>query len=368
MKAIFFPRNDYPNNLEVCTHRLGKKMTYTEQTDGYNVWYGSINTFSTFMGMAKSRNIKVGCFMGLSTPVSDSDNAIITDYNNGKLWLDAYSYTNELAEKIAHGGIITEEEFNDAYNNTLLPNYYGFLGKKPVALSYSYGNDSFKDYVIPKFLGARNSEPSGSTIHNTFPTDYGVGYGNPNNEPYSINRYKSKASSMRWYDAAKEQGDNFETQLQIVSQKIDETMLNGGWLNNFTHWHNYWQNGDEQWAEPYLNLLSQKNTNSEIYFAGYGEAVAYLVYRSMITRIVMYSPINYHDTRLVIMLEANNNFEIDTDLLQIPISIKFSTTGTPLAGQTIKSNCNLINLGDSNYIVEIPYNEFACAMIERVSN
>ena len=82
----------------------------------------------------------------------------------------------------------------------------------------------------------------------------------------------------------------------------------------------------------------------------------------------MYSPIKYHDTHIVIMLEAKNNLEIDTDLLQIPISIKFSTIGTPLAGKTIKSNCNLINLGGSNYIVEIPYNEYTCAVIERVSN
>lgn len=368
MKVVFFPRNDYPNNIEVCAHRLGKKMTYTEQTDVQNVWYNSINTFSAFIEMAKAKSIKVGCFLDLSSSIIDHNNYIINNYVDGKLWLDAYSYTNELAEKIEHGGTITEEDFNNAYNNTLLPNFYNFLKKKPVTLSYAYGNDSFKDFVIPKFLGGRNSEPSGSTIYNTFPTDYGLECGNPNNEPYSINRYKSKASSMRWYDAAKEQGDNFETQLQIVSQKIDETMLNGGWLNNFTHWHNYWQNGNEQWVEPYLNLLAQKNTNSEIYFAGYGEAVAYLVYRESISRAVMYSPVGAENNKLVIRLEAKNIFNIDTDLLQIPISIKFSTTGTPLAGQTIKSNCNLVNLGGSNYIVEIPYNEYACAVIERVSN
>lgn len=217
MNAIFFPRNDYPSNVEICPHRLGKKMTYTEQTDGYNVYYGAINTFSEYTEMAKARNIKVGCFMGLSSPVSDPNDAILNDYNDGKLWLDAYSYTTELAPKITGGGTITEQEWNEAYENTLLPNFYNFLHKKPVALSYSYGNASFRNYVIPKFLGARNSSPSGDTIHNTFPTDYGVGYGNPNNEPYSIERYKSKASSMRWYDAAREQSDNFEEQLSIVS-------------------------------------------------------------------------------------------------------------------------------------------------------
>lgn len=368
MEVVFFPRNDYPNNIEICTHRLGKKMTFTEQTDVQNVSYNSINTFSAFVEKAKAKSIKVGCFMDLSSPVRDYNNYIIDNYANGKLWLDAYSYTNELEQKIAHGGIITEQEWSDAYNNIILPNFRNFTGKKPVALSYSYGNDSFKDYVIPKFLGARNSEPSGNTIHNTFPSDYGLGYGTPNNEPYSINRYKSKASSMRWYDAAKEQGNNFETQLQIVSQKIDETMLNGGWLNNFTHWHNYWQNGEEQWVEPYLSLLAQKNANNEIYFAGYGEAVAYLVYRESISRVVMYSPVGAENNKLVIRLEAKNIFNIDTDLLQIPISIKFSTANTPLENQDVRCVYNLISLGNNQYIVEIPYNEYACAVIERVTS
>ena len=114
MEVVFFPRNDYPNNIEVCAHRLGKKMTYTEQSDVQNVWYNSINTFSTFIEIAKAKSIKVGCFIDLSNPVRDYNDYIIDNYIDGKLWLDAYSYTNELDDKIRHRGIITEEEFNDA--------------------------------------------------------------------------------------------------------------------------------------------------------------------------------------------------------------------------------------------------------------
>ncbi len=364
MNAIFFPRKDY--DVEICAHRLGKSMTYTDQTDGYNVIHGGINTFAAYMQLAKARNIRVGCFMGLSQPVTDTDGTIKADYNGNRLWLDAYSYTTELAEKITTGQVITQMEWESAYQNTILPNFFNFFGKKPVALSYSYGNDSFKDYVIPNFLGARNSIPSGDTIHNTFPTDYGVGYGNPNTEPYSINRYKSKASSMRWYDAAKEQGNNFTEQLAIVSQKIDETKINGGWLNNFTHWHNYWQDGNQQWVEPYLNLLQSKNNNNQIYFSGYGEAVAYLVFRQIITRAVMYSPLQHHNTQLIIRLETSNTLGVDTDLLQVPISVKFTLVGTPLAGMNIKSNRNLLALGNDDYLVEIPFGQFPYAVIEKI--
>lgn len=80
----------------------------------------------------------------------------------------------------------------------------------------------------------------------------------------------------------------------------------------------------------------------------------------------MYSPKKYSNSQLIIRLETVNNLGIDTDLLQVPISVKFSTVGTPLAGQSIKSNQNLINLGNNQYIVEIPYNEYPAALMEKV--
>ena len=69
----------------------------------------------------------------------------------------------------------------------------------------------------------------------------------------------------------------------------------------------------------------------------------------------MYSPVHESTSKLVIRLEAQNTLGIDTDLLQVPLSIKFSTVDTPLAGKTITSDCNLVTLGSGNYIVEIPY-------------
>lgn len=352
MKTIFFPKNDYPNNVEVCNHRLGKKMTYTEQTDGL----GTSTSYDTFMELAKNRNIKTGCFLRLDSSVSNLDAKL--DYQNGRIWFDAYSLAPNIQDKIINPsqyGTITQEEWNAAYNNYILPNFYDFIGKKPICLSYSYGTSNFSDYIT-QFLGARNSAISNDT-------DYGVGLGLPSDKAYSFLRFKSKASTIRWYDQAKTNDNDFQGQLAIVSEKIDETLLNGGWLNNFTHWHNYYSDNNGQWAEAYLDLLASKNVNNDIYFAGYGEAVAYLVYRQLITRIVMYSPILHHNDQLVIRLEAVNTLGIDVDLLQVPISVKFSTTGTPLEGQKIKSKQNLISLGNEQYIVEIPYKQYACSVI-----
>mgnify|MGYP007092167872 CR=1 FL=1 len=56
MNVVFFPRNDYPNNIEVCGHRLGKKMTYTECTDYFP--QESVQIAELF----KDNGIKASCF------------------------------------------------------------------------------------------------------------------------------------------------------------------------------------------------------------------------------------------------------------------------------------------------------------------
>lgn len=359
METIFFPRKDY--DVEICSHRLGKKMTYTEQTDTV----GTQTSYSSFMSMAKARNIKTGCFAG----ISDFELAFIDDVKrdvaDGKLWLDLYSNCPTLREKILSGETITEQEWNTAYNTELLPAFYENMGKKPVCLSYSHGNATFQDYIFPKMLGARNSVPADNFATYTKPTDYGVGFGTPNNEPYSVARFKSKGSSYRWYDAAVALGNDFANQLQVMSDLIDANLVSGGWVNNFTHWHNYYSSGNQQQAENYLDMLASKNVNNEIYFAGYGEAVGYLVFRQLITRAVMYSPNENRNTQLIIRLETDNVLNADTDLLQTPISVKFTTVGTPLAGMTIKSERNLVSLGGGDYIVELPFERFPYAIIEK---
>ena len=354
MQAIFFPRKDY--DVEICPHRLGKQMTYTEQTDGLNFDV----SYSQFMALAKARNIKVGAFASYYELNHANINIAQNDKNNGYLWVDEYSLCPSLYDKITHYESPTEQEFISAYNSELLPNFISVFGKKPVALSYLYGQEGFRNAVCPLYLGARNSAYNGNT-------DYGVGYGNPSDKDYSFTRYCSKVGTTRWYDYAKVHGNDFAGSLSLLSSDIDTTMQNGGWLNNFTHWHNYWQDHNEQWAETYLNLLQTKNVNDQIYFAGYGEAVAYLVFRQMITRSVMYSPLRHHNTQLIIRLETSNTFGVDPDLLQIPISVKFSTIGTPLAGKKITSNCNLISKGVEDYVVEIPYiGQFPFAVIKAI--
>lgn len=353
MEVIFFPRKDY--DVEICSHRFGKAMTYTEQTDGLHLQ----DSYTPFMTLAKARNIRVGAFATYSDCGRSDIGLAKTDEKNGHLWIDEYSLCPSLQEKITHYESPTDEEFIAAYNNELLPAFVNTFGRKPVALSYSYGVTGFSGVVCPRYLGGRNSAYNGDT-------DYGIGLGTPDDKPYSFSRFCSKSGTIRWYDKAKANGNDFSGVLTELSAKIDETLLNGGWLNNFTHWHNYYSDGNEQWAATYLDMLAAKNAGGQIYFSGYGEAVAYLIYRQIITRAVMYSPVKNSANMLIIRLETNNDLGVDIDLMQVPISIKFSTIGTPLANQSIVSlNRNLISLGNNEYIVEIPFAQFPIAVIKK---
>lgn len=332
MDAIFFPRQDYP--VQVCTHRYGKSMTYTEQSDQFRDGAEDIVSYAVANG------IKVGVFWGMSQ--TETYHQLALPYvNNGQMWIDAYCNPTG-----SNGGTVTREAY-EAQRDSLFEILDDWFGIRPLCMSYAYGNQTYTDYVTPDFLAARNSGKTGGT-------PYGVGYGNPNDLPYSMANYKTRASTSRWYDDAKGTS-SFASRLQQLESDVEATKLNGGWYNNFTHWHNVINDGNLATYKDYLDLLEELNEDGSIYFAGYGEATAYLIYRQLITKAVMYSPKAHPSTQLFIRLEAENTLGINTDLLVVPISVKFSTVGTPLAGKTITSDCNLVSLGGGDYIVEIPY-------------
>ena len=351
MDVTFFPRNDYPNNIEICNHRLGKSMTYTEQSDTFRGGAEAITSY------AESKGIKLGVFWGMSDSQEYAEIAKPL-LENKKLWIDAYCHpTNSQVS----GTIITREVYEEERDD-LWQRIGDFFGIRPVAMSYNSGNTSYADYIIPDFLAGRNSGRNGGT-------PYGSGLGSPNNISYSTSYFKSKESTSRWYDDAKSDS-SFSARLQQLESDVLTTKLNHGWYNNFTHWHNVISDGNLQAYKDYLDLLATLNQNNDIYFAGYGEAVSYLVYRQIITKCVMYSPIYRSNSQLVIRLETNKGeLNVDTELLTVPISVKFSTLNTPLENQSlICIDRNLVSLGNNEYIVEIPFDRFPIATINKVAN
>lgn len=351
MDAIFFPRKDY--DVEVCNHRHGKTMTYTDQTDKLE-----LPTFNIIMPLVIQQNIKVGAFVNslFDTVPNETINQYIAA---NRLWVDVYWRYSEMTGQ-------TNVDATTYAQKTAkqIQSFVSRFGFMPCAMSYGLGNYTYADYVKNNFIGGRNSLYTGNN------TDYGKTFGgnylgNPQVD-YSLDRFTNKNGTFRFYDDAERNG--YESAANQLETLINATRLNGGWFNNFSHWHDYINHNHQQWLEDYIALLGSKQTQfgGEIYFAGYGEAVAYLVYRTLITRAVMYSPIHKAQSQLIIRLQTDNTLSINPDLLTVPISIKFSLAGTPLAGAEIKSNRNLISLGNDDYIAELPFERFPYAIIERV--
>lgn len=356
MDVVFFPRNDYPDKVEVCYHRLGKKITFTDDTDTLPQ-----SSYTNILPLLKERNIKGSVFAAYS----DFSNTpqIVTENEEGNIWTDIYSQT-PAPELLLDPDTATEQNFDAAYYNVWLNAFEQYLGNKPYSISYRTGKYYFSEWIRKYFIGGRGSELTGDT-------DYGIGCGLVNGLPsqkgYSFDNAEVISNTLRWYDNAMGYyggSGNVDTELNKVANLIDSTMAltNGGWIRSFVHWHEYVRDNHLEWAERYYDLLAAKNQNNDIYFSGFGEALSYLAYREMITKVVMYSPI-HNPNQLAIRLETKNVLGLSRELLGVPISIKFSTIGTPLEGRTITSECNLISLGSGQYIVEIPFNDFPLANI-----
>lgn len=377
MDAIFFPRNDYPNNIEICNHRLGKKMTLCETTTMIPYLVSKV-LLPYIVELNRTYNIRVGAFFD--------------DINNGNINAPTSSYLGDNVMQAIDDNIIYPElyflsdsgsgDYSDAAQEESKQHLWNWFSNKfgriPPAIMFGLMPQSYGNYMMQYVLGADINDTNNDT-------DYGIGVGSPNNVPYSQSYYFHRYWNRRALDGSLND-ENYSTRIANLAALIDNTLAlpNGGFIFNFNHWHNLLYKDYERYPDangnpvpiagrndyaiengfkPYFNMLAQKNANDEIYFSGYGEAIGYLVYRESISKAVMYSPVGKEDSELVIRLEALNVFNIDTDLLQTPISIKFSTIGTPLAGKSIRSDNNMIDLGNNQYIIEIPWSKYPGAVI-----
>lgn len=380
MNVIFFPRKDY--DVEICNHRLGKKMTYCERTSDMPSFVQS--TVLPYVRQKHfSNNIRVGCdFMDVYLDSAWNSNYGKQCIAEGVIYPDLYFYPQPYQ---SNPNNYTSEMIENTWNR-LLPWFKQQFGVRPIAVDYSSGQGR---YYRDNPILVENLLCCDDSLTDLNKTDYGVGVGNPNNVPYSRSRYYPRYMNSRVLDYARvhindypEEKDAYEYYINQMANLIDATLAlpNGGFIMNFHHWHDlvlmdYNRDGTpitgrndyaiNNGFKPYIDMLCQKNANDEIYFAGYGEAVGYLVYRQLIYKAVMYTP-NSNQNCLIIRIETRNTLNIKPEILSVPISIKFSTANTPLSNCSIKSDKNLISLGNNQYIVEIPFERFPSALIEKI--
>lgn len=320
--AKFFPKSQFP--ISICDHRFGKDMTITEQSDTVQLRY-PIEYFGF------KHNIRVGAFLGYHYGSDWSD--ISTVEKLGNIRSDVYWNTGAVAPTYLEAYALVE------------PWFEGMTGRKPSAASFAGGNTGLAVQIVQHFLSGRNSD-----------------VGQSNYEDYNQNVWKNLASTIRWSDAMP---------VQLTWSEVSTILTNvanaGGWLRNFTHWHNlnpdrvHLQGEFYQTINDTLNLIEKT-----AHFCSFGEATEYAMYRDLVSRAVCYKSVN---GRLRIALEfdgledvlqvgqyATEKSLFLQDRLKTPISVKIDLTGTEFSGKDFNSlNCDIIKLNANEFIVNVPF-------------
>ena len=318
--------------IEICKHRYGKQMTYTEQTDG--VHYE--DSYPWIRSLLKERGLKAGIFASLGDLKSRKIYEVKEDVENGIFGVDVYSsLLPSVLDKVMHRHRrISESEWNDFYDYQIMPAYFRVFGRFPIAVSYAYGNDKFKK-AVTQFLGGRNS---------------GVGAGYMYDENVLNN---SRPSTFRWYDEfVRGGGYNADSQIDKMQDAIEGALHESGWINNFTHWHNVVSDHREKDYEKYFDMLYEMNRKYDIHFCSYGEALSYCAFRTMITGTSILPCIdNQGRQHSILKLEIDTKKERNPFLLQVPISLKVSFQES----RPVSCNYPLKQLSDKEVIIEVPY-------------
>lgn len=350
MNTIFFPRKDF--DVEICNHRHDKKMTYVEQTDELDLSAADI-----ILSKALSRSLRVGGFIGQHAQTLPLSTYIQNRISDSTLRCDYYFPPKNSADS---GIEYTEEEFDALYENNRQW-FYNLMNRNPSCLSYGYGITNYSTFAKKYFLAGRNSG-----YYSTY--DYGKSFngsflGSPN-QAYTLDNWINHYASFRWYDNAKTVG--VEASLQSLSDVIDVAYASSGMVHNFTHWHQMRSDttgllGYDVY-DTYFDMLVAKNVNNDIHFCSFGEAVEYMVFRSMISKAVMYRPKN-DLSKLIIRMESLNSINVNP-ILNTPISVKVDLSMTHLAEKIVRCKGGTIyNQTGNIVIVEIPYSEFSGAIL-----
>lgn len=345
MEIIFFPKSQYP--VSVCNHRYGKGMTFTEQSDE-----SKQDAIDQVLALSYPE-MRFGCFVGKHAVGTLNIEELTYLQAIDKLRCDYYFPPKHPSDKTI---LYSEEEFNNIYTDAV-EWFMGFTNRIPSSISYGYGIFNYADFVKSKFLSARNSGEQ--TTLNSYGLAYNKSFIGAPNKAYNntlteVGEWMNRRSTYRLWNQATSVG--IEQALYIISNSIDNAYQNSGWFTNFSHWRDMLSSEItfNNLYKPYFDLIKSKTYYNDIHFCSWGEAVEYMVFREMIKNVAMCK--NGIKDELIIAIDVDNKFNINTDLLYTPISLEINLTGTILEGKNVLiKGGTIINTGENIYIVEINY-------------
>lgn len=316
MDVKFFPKQQHM--ASVCAHRFGKQLTVSETTDTIQ----NVSRYACeYYGF--KNNIRVGAYIGKHYPTDSFD--IDTIEAMGNIRPDVYLNTGAVAGSYAEAIAI------------ILPWFRGLTNRTPSAVSFAGGNEALAANTINDFLGGRNSR-TGDSQYGKLDDDY---LGEPQQD-YTRSVYANLTSTTRWYD----DGLTWEQVADIINGVKDT----GGWYRNFTHWHHLYTDSALPLQDSFYQTIKTAVGN-DAHYCSAGEALEYLVYRQLITRVACYDSINGN---VRIAIEVSGLFL--QDRLNTPISISVDLSDSVLAGKNIRASAgDIIKTGADTYTVQIPF-------------
>lgn len=426
MKAIFFPKSELP--VKVCSHRYGSKMTITEQTDkivstsryaveyyahkhGLRVgsfydtsigdktdlveaqkygcckfdlystelmWYNpttkviefipdffgdkwtqaGIDAFGYLEGGVTKINgvaVSVGDPKTVRTPTPGIQ---MYEYSNGKYgWSSLGVFGNSHAEEV-----IKYLEYD-------LKNFYNIFGFFPSAKSYSYGIYQASSLSIIPFLQARNSITHGDN-GSWYGKDADGNYLGKPNRDLTRDYLKSRGSCTRAWDDIVNNVRSKSDELTYVAGLIAECLINGGWYNDFTHWHSVQESTTQgmnlSYFDDYFDTIKTAIGANQIYSCSWGEATEYMIFRTCVGNVSAYVDGNRVKVAVyvndpfkgTVLTETNLDGKLPEGLIKTPISVEVDLSNTPLEACNVKTTFGkVVNAGSNKVIVEIPFPE-----------
>lgn len=325
-----------------------------------------INTFGYVEGGVTKINgvaVAVGTAKGTRAPNHGTQ---MFDYSNGK-----YGWKN--GKFGATNGI--EQILYQKYN---VDWFKGLTGRFPSAMSYRNGQTGGQFTDIAFYLQNRNSSTGMWNDTANAPTWYGKdSEGNPKGVPTTqeVTRtaLASRPSTTRWWDWIDNisGGTTFENSINGVKAIVALTVANGGWQNNFTHWHSSGSTAKEELKlkcyDAYFAAIQEAANGAFIHFCNYGEASDYLIFRQCVDNIAAYSKGNRIVVSVCIIDPYSGDKFTDNGLsaklpeqrvINTPLSVEVDLTGTYLEGKNVKTNFGKAIKGEGNkVIVEIPFSK-----------
>ncbi|TXK73954.1 hypothetical protein [Mesonia sp. HuA40] len=386
MKVVFLPKNNV--SAKVCNFKWGAKAAISQCTDLYST---PSSNAAEMIGL--KYNIKPTFFIRVRDAKPLGENGVertgrcgfgvyfqTSQWHNGttvETIPDYYSATWSSAGASAFANVIAGNSKPNRYPNHGQELYdvsggvYGYdsvnqiagsnnldeikllaedssneffkkIGKNPSSLSYQNGKNECAPFMIDYFLFGRNSNSTSPSADGR--TAYGYDKNNsqflgfPNQAFSRLDRINQAATTRFW--------DNGKNITHVESQ-VAKAILEGGWYNDFIHYHSAYSQGTFDTIENMYNAINTQIGSDLVWRCSYGEAAEYFFLREAIDLVVA----NEKANKIRVFLKVLETFNFSFDKINTPISVEVDLTGTYLQGKEVKCAQGTVLKSSANKVV-----------------